>query len=60
MATDPLIAKVMVHASDREAACKKMTNVLSKARLQGPPTNLLFLQDVVASKRKSDAPFYTL
>lgn len=56
MATDPLIAKAIVHASDREAACKKMTAVLSKTRLQGPPTNLLFLRDVVASKRKSEDP----
>lgn len=47
---DPLIAKVMVHAKDREEASKKMTKVLSEAKLQGPPTNLHFLRDVVASK----------
>jgi urea carboxylase len=47
--SDPLIAKVMVHASDRNGACKKMTRVLSEAKLQGPPTNLHFLRDVVAS-----------
>ncbi|KUJ11040.1 uncharacterized protein LY89DRAFT_625418 [Mollisia scopiformis] len=47
---DPLIAKVMVHAIDRNEACKKMTSVLSEAKLQGPPTNLYFLRDVVASK----------
>jgi urea carboxylase len=47
--SDPLIAKVMVHASDRNGACKKMTRVLSEAKLQGPPTNLHFLCDVVAS-----------
>jgi len=49
---DPLIAKVMVHASDRQAAGKKMTKVLSEAKLQGPPTNLHFLRDVVSSKCK--------
>ncbi len=47
---DPLIAKVMVHASDRQAASKKMISVLSEAKLQGPPTNLHFLSDVVSSK----------
>jgi acetyl/propionyl-CoA carboxylase alpha subunit len=47
--SDPLIAKVMVHASERNGACKKMTRVLSEAKLQGPPTNLHFLRNVVAS-----------
>lgn len=50
--SDPLIAKVMVHASDRNGACKKMTRVLSEAKLQGPPINLHFLRDVVASTCK--------
>jgi urea carboxylase len=50
--SDPLIAKVMVHASGRERASKKMMNVLSGAKLQGPPTNLHFLRDVVSSYRK--------
>ena len=49
---DPLIAKVMVHASGRHAAAQKMTRVLSEAKLQGPPTNLHFLRDVVSSKCK--------
>ncbi|TVY80340.1 putative urea carboxylase [Lachnellula suecica] len=47
---DPLIAKVMVHAKDRHSACEKMTKVLSESVLQGPPTNIHFLTDVVASK----------
>lgn len=51
-AIDPLIAKVMVHAIDRKEASKKMTDTLSKAKLQGPPTNLHFLRDVVASRCK--------
>lgn len=47
---DPLIAKVMVHAADRPAAAAKMTAVLRDAKLQGPPTNVQFLADVVTSK----------
>jgi len=49
---DPLIAKVMVHANDRRAARSKMTMVLSEATLQGPPTNIHFLADVISSNRK--------
>lgn len=51
IALDPLIAKVMVHAGDRQAACEKMTRVLSESTLQGPPTNIHFLADVISSKR---------
>ncbi len=50
---DPLIAKIMVHDTIRSAAAAKMSRVLSEAILQGPPTNLHFLRDVVASKCKS-------
>ena len=39
----------MVHEGDRNGACKKMTRFLSEAKLQGPPTNLHFLRDLVAS-----------
>ena len=49
---DPLIAKVMVHACDRVSTCRKMTKVLSETTLQGPPTNIHFLKDVISSKRK--------
>lgn len=49
---DPLIAKVMVHDVDRNAAATKMTKVLRETVLQGPPTNLHFLRDVIASKCK--------
>ncbi|TAQ89761.1 hypothetical protein B7494_g1936 [Chlorociboria aeruginascens] len=47
---DPLIAKIMVHAKDRPTACSKMTKVLSETILQGPPTNVYFLADVLTSK----------
>ncbi|RFU25545.1 hypothetical protein B7463_g10792, partial [Scytalidium lignicola] len=47
---DPLLAKIMVHAVDRPAAAAKLTVVLKDVTLQGPPTNIRFLADVVASK----------
>jgi urea carboxylase len=40
----------MVHARDREAACSKMASVLHETTLQGPPTNIYFLADVISSK----------
>jgi urea carboxylase len=49
---DPLIAKVMVHAANRTTAGEKMLSVLTEIKLQGPATNLHFLKDVIASKRK--------
>ncbi len=58
MNIDPLIAKVMVHAENRVAAAAKMKKVLSMTKLQGPPTNLDFLADVVASKRECVEPLF--
>ncbi|KAG0648468.1 Urea amidolyase [Hyphodiscus hymeniophilus] len=56
---DPLIAKIMVHASDRQSACTKMAKVLSESTLQGPPTNIHFLADVISSKPFSDGETLT-
>lgn len=46
---DPLIAKVMVHSQDREMAMQKMLDVLGTCVLQGPATNLQYLQAIIAS-----------
>lgn len=46
---DPLLAKVMVHAENREAAMPKMLKTLSDCLLQGPATNLHYLSAVIAS-----------
>lgn len=53
---DPLIAKIMVHDIDRPAAASKMTKVLKDTVLQGPPTNLDFLGDVIATQCQFNDP----
>ncbi|KAJ5333120.1 hypothetical protein MYU51_005087 [Penicillium brevicompactum] len=47
---DPMIAKVMVHASDRTTTIQKLGNVLSKSIICGPPTNLDFLHAILESR----------
>ncbi len=44
---DPLLAKVIVHASDRETALQDLSNALDETEILGPRTNLAFLRDVV-------------
>lgn len=45
-----MIAKVMVHASDRTTTIQKLGNVLSKSIICGPPTNLDFLHAILESR----------
>ena len=45
---DPMIAKVIVHAADREGAIERMLATLAAVRVEGVETNLAFLQRVVA------------
>ena len=45
---DPLIAKVLVHASTRAAAVKVMQSALAETRLSGIETNLEYLRQVLA------------
>ncbi len=44
---DPLIAKVMCHASTRDDAIDKMHEILTGSKIYGPPTNLDFLATVL-------------
>ncbi|EXJ82890.1 urea carboxylase [Capronia epimyces CBS 606.96] len=44
---DPLLAKVMVHASDRAEAIKGMTEMLEGSKIFGPPTNIEFLATIL-------------
>ena len=44
---DPLIAKVLVHASDRESAVVKMRTALDETSLYGIETNLEYLRQVL-------------
>ena len=45
---DPLIAKVLVHAEDRDSAIVRMKNSLAATRLSGIETNLEYLRQVLA------------
>jgi len=45
---DPLVAKVLVHAEDRDAAVAKMRSALTATRLAGIETNLEYLRQVLA------------
>ncbi|MES2437813.1 MAG: urea carboxylase [Verrucomicrobiota bacterium] len=43
---DPLLAKVMVHAENREAAVAKIEKALEETRISGIETNLRYLRDI--------------
>jgi acetyl/propionyl-CoA carboxylase alpha subunit len=45
---DSLMAKVIVHAADREAAICRMERALARTAVLGPTTNLAFLEAVLA------------
>jgi urea carboxylase len=44
---DPLLAKVMVHAEDREAAVAKLERALDETKIFGIETNLRYLRGIV-------------
>ncbi len=44
---DPLLAKVMVHAEDRESAVAKLDRALNETRISGIETNLRYLRGIV-------------
>ncbi|KAL4913518.1 allophanate hydrolase subunit 2-domain-containing protein [Aspergillus aurantiobrunneus] len=47
---DPLIAKVMYHAPNRQEAVEGLKDILTGSRICGPPTNLGFLAEILANK----------
>jgi 3-methylcrotonyl-CoA carboxylase alpha subunit len=46
---DPLIAKLIVHDRDREAARRRLAAALDRFEVAGPATNVAFLRRLVAS-----------
>ena len=44
---DPMIAKIIDQAPDREAACAAMSDALAEIRIAGPATNETFLRSIV-------------
>ncbi|MFT4046370.1 MAG: 5-oxoprolinase/urea amidolyase family protein [Solimonas sp.] len=47
---DPMLAKLIVHAPDRDQAVAAMQSVLARSRLSGIETNLRWLREVVRSE----------
>lgn len=45
---DPMIAKLAVHAADRDAAIEKMLTALDNFRIEGIVTNIAFLKRTIA------------
>lgn len=48
---DPLLAKMMFHAPNRDRAMAGMHELLTHSRICGPPTNLDFLTSILDDKR---------
>ncbi len=46
---DPLLAKIIVHGSSRDAALSKIRAALDESRISGIETNLAYMRQVVAS-----------
>jgi len=56
---DPMIAKLIVHGSDRADALKKLQAALAETRLMGIATNLDYLRQVVAQQSFADGQVST-
>ncbi|AKS41464.1 acetyl/propionyl/methylcrotonyl-CoA carboxylase subunit alpha [Wenzhouxiangella marina] len=56
---DPMIAKLIVHGPDREAARQRLLGALANTFVAGPTTNLGFLQALAASKAFAEASIDT-
>ncbi len=47
---DPMLAKIIVHAADRDAALERMTGALGETVFGGIESNLGYLREVIASE----------
>ena len=56
---DPMIAKLIVHADDRETALARLAHALRQYQILGPQTNLDFLGRVAAMAEFANADFDT-
>jgi acetyl-CoA/propionyl-CoA carboxylase biotin carboxyl carrier protein len=56
---DPMLAKVIAHASDRESARRRMTAALEDFLIIGPPNNLPFLRSLMELAEFRDAAIDT-
>ncbi len=56
---DPMVAKVISHASDREQARRKLIEALKRTLIFGPKTNLHFLIYLLESEEYASGKTYT-
>jgi urea carboxylase len=56
---DPMLAKIIVHGSDRADAIAKLTSALEETRLYGLTTNLQFIQALLQEDSFKDGFVYT-
>ncbi|MFW5823464.1 MAG: urea carboxylase [Marinobacter sp.] len=56
---DPMLAKVIVHETDREAARRKLMQALEGSRLYGIETNRAYVHQVLADPRFAEGRLYT-
>ena len=56
---DPMLAKLIVHASTRDAALSAMQGALDESRIEGIETNLRWLRDVVRNAQFADGEVST-
>ncbi len=56
---DPLIAKLIVHGSDRKECLRRMLEALSGTRVAGVTTNIDFLTSIIAHEKFHTANFDT-
>ncbi|KAL4792027.1 urea carboxylase [Aspergillus venezuelensis] len=56
---DPMIAKLIVHAADRNSAVRKLSEALSRTTITGVETNLSYLKQIVGSETFVSGVFST-
>lgn len=56
---DPMLAKIIVHAADRQMAIAQLSQCLAETRLKGIRTNLDYVQAVLQDQRFSQAQIWT-
>ncbi|MDO9469743.1 MAG: urea carboxylase [Nitrosomonas sp.] len=56
---DPMLAKIIVHAPDRDTAIAKLLSVLDDTSLQGIETNLAYLKQILHSAVFRSGQLYT-
>lgn len=56
---DPMLAKLIVHAENREKAVEKMLDVLTESKIYGITTNLEYLKSLILTGDYKDGKLFT-